>query len=232
MDLSVKVNTRRGEIARSFPKHRVGDVALFLVWAVFGAGQAGNLLDDVHNRDLLAISHHGIVMVAFFVNAVLFLLRGPATVQGAGLQPRVIAFLGTWMIIPLSFLPLTWRPDWLLSATTVGLTALYAFAIWALLTLRRNFSIFPEARDLVRHGPYALVRHPLYAVYMGAYVLIALPHFGPAAVVLASLGIGGEVLRARNEEQVLRRAFSDYAAYAESTPPFWPRLGALHRLHS
>ncbi|MDQ6741518.1 MAG: hypothetical protein M3Z97_01220, partial [Candidatus Dormibacteraeota bacterium] len=37
-----------------------------------------------------------------------------------------------------------------------------AYSIWALLYLRRSFSILPEARRLVTHGPYALSRHPLY----------------------------------------------------------------------
>src|SRR5205823_343774 len=37
-----------------------------------------------------------------------------------------------------------------------------AYSIWALLYLRRSFSILPEARRLVTHGPYGLSRHPLY----------------------------------------------------------------------
>ena len=226
----MKVGARRGLLARPLAAHRAGDVALFLVWAVFAAGQVTRMFDEARDGDLLATIHRGTVATVFCVNAVLFLLRGPAGSRGAGLQPRLIAFAGTWMILPLAWLPLTWRPDWLLLTTTVGLTGLYAFAIWALLTLRRNFSIFPEARRLVRHGPYALVRHPLYAIYIGAYVLVALPRFGPAALVLAALGIVGEMLRAQNEERVLRGAFPEYAAYAEVTPRFWPRLARLARL--
>ncbi|MDP9369998.1 MAG: isoprenylcysteine carboxylmethyltransferase family protein [Chloroflexota bacterium] len=227
MDLSVKANPRRRLLVRPLPAYRVGDVALFLVWAILGASQLSRVFADVRDGDLLATIHHGIIVAVYAVNATLFLLRGPAKVRGAGVRPRLIAFLGTWMVAPLGVLPLTWRPDWLLATTTIGLIAIYAFAVWALLTLRRNFSIFPEARHLVRHGPYALVRHPLYAVYIGVYVLIALPRIGPAALILAGLGIAGEIMRALNEERVLRGAFPEYEGYAAATPRFWPRLGNL-----
>jgi protein-S-isoprenylcysteine O-methyltransferase Ste14 len=102
--------------------------------------------------------------------------------------------------------------------------AAYLFVLWALLTLRRNFSILPESRNLVRHGPYALVRHPLYAAYILTYLLVALPRFGPAALALAALGIAGEMWRARNEERVLAASFPEYAAYAAATPRFVPKV--------
>lgn len=220
----MNVGTRRRRFSRRIPAYRAGDIALFLIWAVFATAQITRMVDEARHGDFLAAGHRVVISIAYCINAALFLMRGPAVAHGSGLQPRLIAFLGSWMITPIPLLPLTWRPDWLLATTTVGLTLVYAFAIWALLTLRRNFSVFPEARNLVRHGPYALVRHPLYAVYIAAYVLVALPYIGPAAIVLAGLGIAGEVLRARHEERVLRGAFPEYGAYAEVTPRFWPRL--------
>ena len=129
--------------------------------------------------------------------------------------------------MPLVALPLTWQPDWLLTATTIGIVAIYGWVAWALLTLRRGFSVFPEARQLTTHGPYGIVRHPLYAAYIGVYVLIALPRFGGPALVVAALGIASEIVRARNEEQVLRSVFPSYDVYAARVPAFVPRLRDL-----
>ncbi len=229
MDLSVNVRTRPRFFARPLSTHRIGDLGLFLIWMTLAVSQMTRVFDDARYGDLLLACHRAVIATATCVNAVLFLLRGRAVARSVGFQSRLIAFLGTWMIAPLAMLPLTWNPDWLLVTITVALTVVYGFAIWALLTLRRSFSVFPEARHLVRHGPYALVRHPLYAVYIAAYVLVAVPRVGPAAVVLVVLGIVGEVLRARNEEQVLGSAFPNYADYAAVTPRFWPRLGGLRR---
>lgn len=212
----------------ALPVNRAGDIALFVVWGTFAAATGTGALTEIPDHGLLAASHRGMVAVVFLINSVLFLLRGPAVRRGSGPGPALIAFVGTWTIIPLSLMPLTWQPGWLLAATSVGMTAAYAFVVWALLTLRRSFSIFPEARKLVRHGPYALVRHPLYAAYIVTYLLVALPRVGPAALALVALGIAGEVLRARNEERVLASTFPEYSAYAARTPRFLPRVGGNH----
>ncbi len=203
---------------------RVGDVTLFLFWAAQSASAGRRASQAGTNQDWLACFHFAIVAIVVGVSAVLFLLRGPAVARGTGLAPKLIAFAGTWAIIPLTMLPLTWRPGWLLVTSTGGLVIAYLFVLWALLTLRRNLSIFPEARQLVRHGPYALVRHPLYSAHIISYTLIALPRLGWAALLIAAAGIGGELLRARNEERVLRGAFPEYASYAATTPRFVPRV--------
>ena len=221
---------------RSFPfsMSRAGDVALSLFWTAQGLSSVRRAFLAAGEQDWLAATHVSIVAAILFLTATLFLLRGPAVARSGGIAPKVVAIVGTWAIIPLTALPLTWRPDWLLAGVTAGLIATYVFVFWALFTLRRSLSIFPEARDLVRHGPYELVRHPLYAAHIASYTLIALPRFGVAALVIAALGIAGEVLRARNEERVLGDAFADYAAYAAVTPRFMPRfgLGGLRRAQS
>ena len=226
MDLSLGTGVRRRPIRRTVDAHRAGDVALFLFWAMQGGLVGRRAIRLAERHDLLATAHLAMVAAVLFASATLFLLRRPAVTRGGAIGPKVVALVGTWTIIPLAALPLTWRPDWLLAGSTGGLVAAYAFVLWALLTLRRNLSIFPEARHLVRHGPYGLVRHPLYSAHVVTYALIALPRFGAAALVLVAIGITGEVLRARNEENVLRAAFPDYDGYAAHTPRFIPRLAA------
>ncbi len=217
-----------------FSMSRAGDVALFLFWTAQGLSSTRRAFLAAGQQDWLAAAHVSIVAAILFLTATLFLLRGPAVARGGGLAPKLVAIVGTWAIIPLTALPLTWRPDWLLAGVTGGLIATYVFVFWALFTLRRSLSIFPEARELIQHGPYGLVRHPLYAAHIASYTLIALPRLGVAALAIAAIGIAAEVLRARNEERVLGDAFANYAAYASVTPRFMPRLGFrdLRRLQS
>ena len=47
--------------------------------------------------------------------------------------------------------------------------------IWGIITLRKSFSLLPEARELVTTGPYKLFHHPIYVGYsliMFAQVLL------------------------------------------------------------
>ena len=37
--------------------------------------------------------------------------------------------------------------------------------IWGIITLRKSFSLLPEARELVTTGPYKLLHHPIYVGY-------------------------------------------------------------------
>jgi protein-S-isoprenylcysteine O-methyltransferase Ste14 len=206
---------------------RLGDIALALIFGLQGLLIVRRAIGYWTDRDLLAGIHLTLVASAAAIYTVLFLIRGPAIGKSDRIGPKLVAAAGTWAIIPLAALPLTWRPGWLLTVSTLGLIAAYAFVIWALFTLRRNLSIFPEARELIRHGPYGLVRHPLYSAYITCYVLIAVPRISAWALLLAGIGIVCEILRARNEERVLRAAFAEYDGYAAVTPRFLPRARHL-----
>lgn len=209
---------------RTIPVARIGDFALFLIWMVQGTANVVRTAHHVRDGDWLAATHVGVVATIIFVFGVLFLVRGRPAQRERKLLPRIVALIGTWSIVPLAVMPLTWRPDWLLTTVTLGLIGTYLFVLWGVLTLRRNLSIFPEARQLVRHGPYALVRHPLYLGHITCYLLICLPRLSVLSVALAAVGIVGELARARNEERVLTSAFPEYASYAAVTPRYVPRL--------
>jgi protein-S-isoprenylcysteine O-methyltransferase Ste14 len=139
--------------------------------------------------------------------------------------PKLIAIIGTWTVTPLIFQSITWHANAILLVSSIGVLAVNVFVIWSVWTLRRSLSIFPEARELVRRGPYGIVRHPLYAAHISSYLLILLPRLAPLGILLAAIGIGCELCRARNEEAVLRSAFPSYDEYARATPRFVPRLG-------
>jgi protein-S-isoprenylcysteine O-methyltransferase Ste14 len=208
---------------------RLGDFGLALVLLLFAMMRAMAAYDAWRDGDWLAAAHHAIIGAAMLIMAVLPIIRRTAVARGGGITPKAIAFVGGYSIIPLGLLPLTWRPDWLLAVSTLGIIAMTCFEIWALLTLRRSFSVFPEARQLVTHGPYGWIRHPLYSVYLVSYTLVVLPRLSVAAVLIAGLAIAAQVLRSRQEEQVLRSVFPEYDEYAGRVPAFLPRLGRSDR---
>ena len=112
----------------------------------------------------------------------------------------------------------------------VGLTILgVVFSLWAMVTLGRHYDLVLEVHqdhELIRGGPYALVRHP---VYTG----LAL-HFAGACLATGNvLLIAGTLLvtftsfyaRARAEEGLLRERFgAEYDAYAHEVPMLVPRM--------
>ena len=225
--MAIALGVRRWGLRRPSAA-RLGDWALALIWVGQGAINATSAFNRWRARDYLAAAHISAVSALLLLYAALVFLRKRAAKRGVGVGSKIVALIGTWSIVALSLLPLSWRPDWLLTATTVLLIAAYGWIIWTVCALRRNLSVFPEARQLVRHGPYQLVRHPLYSAHIACYVLVALPRLSPWALLLMTAGIAAELLRARGEERLLTSFFPDYAGYAATTPRFLPRLDVHH----
>lgn len=92
--------------------------------------------------------------------------------------------------------------------------ALVPFYVVAVVTLGKDLTVMPEARDLITRGPYSLSRHPLYVTYIVWFVLeIAIAQTWAVAATTA-LMVVLLVVRARREEQVLASAFpAEYAEY-------------------
>jgi protein-S-isoprenylcysteine O-methyltransferase Ste14 len=122
---------------------------------------------------------------------------------------------------PLAVGPLAWRllPAWPpIAWTGLALTVSgCAFAIWARLLLGRNWSgtvTVKEDHQLMRTGPYAIVRHPIYsggllALLGAALVLDELRGFAGLAVTFV-----GWSMKLRLEEAFMIEQFGDeYARY-------------------
>jgi len=156
------------------------------------------------------------------VLALLQVARLRPVAKSADILPRVGALIASCM--PPFFLLLERAPPSLafnLASALIGLAA----SIMSVVTvsfLGRSLSIMPEARRLVTRGPYALVRHPLYVCEILGGVAGLLQYRSIAVLAIFFGMIALQVLRGRWEEQVLTRAFADYAAYRARTPFFVP----------
>ncbi|MEQ9042566.1 MAG: isoprenylcysteine carboxylmethyltransferase family protein [Alphaproteobacteria bacterium] len=143
----------------------------------------------------------------------LFLIRKPPVSKAIGIQPRVSALAGTFLLMTLVLLP---PPEPTLFQSILGLSLIAtgsALSAVAISYLGRSFSIMAEARELITHGPYAFIRHPLYlaeeVAVLGAIVIF----FSIPAVLLLFCHIAIQIQRIRNEETILRQAFPEYTAY-------------------
>ncbi len=94
-------------------------------------------------------------------------------------------------------------------------------------TLGRNLTPFPRptaGAELVRHGIYSRVRHPLYTCVMLTALGWALVWQSMPATIATLALVPFFRAKARGEEQWLRERFPGYADYVQSVPAFLPRL--------
>jgi len=96
--------------------------------------------------------------------------------------------------------------------------------------LGKNWSLVARMRSdhvLVRSGPYAHVRHPIY-LGMLLFLLslaVALGHWLQLIVGLPLFLIGTRI-RTKSEDELLEAQFGlEFTDYARSTPALIPRLG-------
>lgn len=157
-----------------------------------------------------------------------YLFRGRPVRQARGLLPRATALLNAVVLPAAMVLPagLGWVPSTASTRVAVAGFVLvgvgHLVAVVVLGFLGRSFSILPEARKLVTHGPYHVVRHPLYAAELFAVAGIAMQYWSwwVALMVVAQLGV--LLGRMHFEEQVLGAEFPEYAAYRARTKRLIP----------
>jgi protein-S-isoprenylcysteine O-methyltransferase Ste14 len=113
----------------------------------------------------------------------------------------------------------------------VGLTiAGIAVAIWAARALGRHFDVevqVHQGHEVIRSGPYGVVRHPIYSG-LGLHYLGACLATGNLLLLAGTLAVTfpGLYLRARAEEDLLRTELGPaYDRYAREVPMLVPVPG-------
>ena len=142
--------------------------------------------------------------------------------------------LASWLLFSDN-LPFAWLQSRIIpkniysEAAAITLTALgIAFAIWARFYIGQNWSSAVSIKvdhQLIRTGPYAWVRHPIYSGLILAMIGTAIARREPRgffSVVLLGLGFW---IKSRMEEKFMRKTFGpEYEDYSKSTGGLIPRL--------
>ncbi len=124
------------------------------------------------------------------------------------------------------FLPPTIIAYWLgLLMLAVGI----AFAVWARRYLGRNWSgtvTVKQNHELIRSGPYRLVRHPIYTGLLLSILGTAVAFGEWRGLLAVALLTGSLLLKLRIEERFMSESFpKEYARYRAEVPALIPHIG-------
>jgi len=118
-------------------------------------------------------------------------------------------------------------PDWLRWAGIVLGGASFALYAWAQATLGKEWSPHLQMREqhhLVTTGPYARMRHPIYAAYIIFMTSIALITANWFFIALLVVSVVVLALRIPKEEQMLIEVFGEeYRTYMQRTGELLPK---------
>ncbi|HEX5506967.1 MAG TPA: isoprenylcysteine carboxylmethyltransferase family protein [Pseudolabrys sp.] len=197
------------------------------IFSLLAAVQISAIAGMLHASD--AIERFGTTIVAkaftlifLLMTVVLTVKRLPPKDSAAGIEPRVTAITGTFILMLLAFVPpgATSAFVRLLSAALI-VTGTF-LSIFCLYWLGRSFSVMATARRLVIQGPYAYVRHPLYVAEAVTTAGVVLLNWSISAAVIGVVWCVFQYRRSVNEEAVLCSAFPEYDEYARTVPRFIP----------
>jgi hypothetical protein len=134
-------------------------------WLLFAVTVQLAHLQSAETDSVYAIVHVAMQLstIAFLIlMAASIILRTRPSAKASGLEPRISALIGTFLVYGITAFPRR-ELDLSLEIVSTLLTMIgNAGAIFALSQLGRSFSIMAETRQLVTSGPYRFVRHPLY----------------------------------------------------------------------
>ena len=219
--MSTDVDTRRIDVGRLV----VVPVFMFLLANAIVATRVSAV--QLLPVTLIGISHlaQSLLVIGFYFLLIgLYLLRNRARASSRSLIGNTAAVVATFL--PFGFLALA-PPDPNVLALAAGdliMLAGLGWSLWALAVLGKNISIIPQARHLVRSGPYAAVRHPLYAAEIVTALGLVVGGFSWSGLALFTVFASLQVYRAVNEEALLATAFAEYDDYRAATARFIPGL--------
>jgi protein-S-isoprenylcysteine O-methyltransferase Ste14 len=182
----------------------LGNLAVAALWALYTWSRFELWRESLAPLVLVLLLRNSVVTL-------LFLFRRPPLWASRDGAAWAVAIAGT----ALGFFYGTGAP--LLPRAGAALMLVGALAsVVASLALGRSFGIVPANRGLKTEGPYALVRHPLYAAYLAFDLGFLLQAASPRnAAVFAGMALTS-YLRGRFEERVLGLD-PGYRSYAART---------------
>ncbi len=120
------------------------------------------------------------------------------------------------------------RFHFLVAAGAIIQAAFILLAVWARRHLGRNWSgavRIAEDHQLVRTGPYRLLRHPIYTAMLGMFLGTAIASSQYHALLGFAILMVAYLRKARLEEQILQQTFgAEWDAYRRQTWALVPLL--------
>ncbi len=205
--------------------------AIYILWILFLANQIfSQFLIYLRQAETLpaalfisSVVARGAVFAFLATLAVFTMLRSRPVAKAPGLAPRVIASLGTFIVMLLPLFPhreLSVAMNVVSALVTVTGNCM---AFYVVCWLGRSLSTMAEARRLVTAGPYRYVRNPLYLAEEVAVIGTFIQYASPWTALLICAHWLFQMARMKNEERILRDTFPDeYAGYARTTARLIP----------
>jgi protein-S-isoprenylcysteine O-methyltransferase Ste14 len=164
----------------------------------------------------------------FAVVAIAFIVRSNPVDRSQGAKEIIVPLIGSALPFGLLF---TYPTPWIVSntgylmAVFLCMTLSTGFTVWGMWTLRHSFSITVEARELVAHGPYRLVRHPIYLGEIMSAVSVVVWRYSWLNLFILTLFVIVQLLRSYWEESKLGKIFPDYSECFAGRLWFWKICG-------
>lgn len=197
-------------------------MALLLLCAILALFSGGDGTSSSVLVAALYLSYEVLMTVFYVMVVVLLLTRNPASAKSGRLAPTVASYVGSFLPFLFAFAGGSEVSEGF-ALFAVGLMTLgMSFTVYSLITLGRSFGVEPQVRTLVQHGPYRLIRNPLYVGEM--VTLTGAVCFDPTLLKIAILLTMGAIqaYRVTQEERILEENLPEYAAYKLRTRRFVP----------
>ena len=163
-----------------------------LVGALFALLSISLLDDFVRTGRITGL----LLLVSESLVVVLIVIRRRTTRVDRSAAAAIVT--GPPLLRPVDLAPLA--PD----LVTASLSAAGLLVVIAgKLALRRSFGIVPANRGVVARGPYAIVRHPIYAGYLVTHAAFVMAHPSPRNAAIIVVADAALVVRALMEERVM-----------------------------
>lgn len=140
-----------------------------------------------------------------------------------GFHVTLVSLAQILVLIPVPHLRMRFLPE----STAQVIIALafelsfFCLAIWARLCLGRNWSAVVTAKvghELVRSGPYRIVRHPIYTGMLGVYLSMAFVSGEIRGLIGTAIALLAYWRKTRIEEEYLGNEFGEeYERYRTTT---------------
>jgi protein-S-isoprenylcysteine O-methyltransferase Ste14 len=180
----------------------------FLEWALAGAA--------------------AITLIIFAVAMQNFFVQPPALTRGQRLFQHLELVMGVTHVLALLVLDsVSDLRAGLAIWMYVGALSLFLSAIEAArrVPMTRTFVYEPKCNNIIRQGPYRLIRHPIYLSYSLAWSAAPLATHNPVLALTAVIMIVSHVLSAREEERrmtlgLLKDEYADWQKRTWRLIPF------------